>query len=449
METLIDLKQKRASAIEAQGKMISETRTAGVDFTDAQETEFNRLDTEIRGLDSKIEKLEKVEAAEKRAAELNLARDRSHARGDGEFSKKEEKEFRNYSLKDAINLQLSKAPLSGFVAEMHEEARNEARSHGKSVDGLGIPTSLAVRMISGEKRAMNATTGADGGFLVQTDVDSSIIEALRPKLVLAQAGAITLGNLEGNLDIPKNGGVSVSWKTENGAANGSTPVVGRLNLTPKRVTAFTDVSRQLLAQSSVGVERMLRDDFFNAIASAIDKVGILGGGTNEPTGILATAGIGAAYAGGAANNSVNANGIAPIYKDLINLEKAVAVANGDVNQMAFLMNPQVRGVFRGTEISSGSGRFGMETNDMAAGYRAFTTTNVPNDLTKGTSDNLSAIIFGDFTQMILAQWGGLDLLVNPYTKGKEGLVEMIVHQYVDTGLRHDESFAAIKDALAL
>lgn len=445
MKKLVELKQKRASAITAQKNLID---AAGDNMTDEQFEQFRNFNEEIEGLDGEIQRAEEVEAAQKRAAQLKI--DQANARGNGEFSKKEERELSSYSLLKAVRAKSAERQLSGFEAEMDQEARHEANQIGTEIDGFGIPRKVAVRMIAGspEQRDMNAGTGADGGFFVPTDVDSSIITALRPKLVTAQAGARTLGNLTGNFDIPRNGGVSVAWEAENGDADETTPTISRVQLTPKRISAFTDVSKQLIRQSSPDVEALMRDDFFGAVASAIDAVAIEGGGSNEPTGILATSGIGAAYAGNAANNGVNADGAAPVYADLINLEKAVAAANGDISTLSYLLNPKVRGAFRKTEISNGSGRFAMEDNNMAAGYRAFTTTNVPSDLTKGSGTGLSAILFGDFSQLILAQWGGLDLIVNPYTRAKAGLVEMIVNQYVDVGVRHAESFAAIKDAVA-
>mgnify|MGYP006288036391 FL=1 len=334
---------------------------------------------------------------------------------------------------------------------MHQEAVKESRAAGGQVEGIGVPSKLAVRMIKGqqgEKRDMVAGTPANGGYFVPTEVEETVIGALRPRLVLAQAGAVTMGNLEGDIDMPRSSGTTVSWKAETGDADDGEPTIDRVQLSPKRVTAFTDVSRQLIRQSSPDVEAFLREDFFGAVAASIDGVGIGGGGANEPDGVLSTAGVGAVYAGGAANDGVNADGAALIRQDLLNLEKEVAIDNADMGSLAYLQNPKTRAALKALETSTGSGRFVQEVNDELNGYRNLTTTNVPSNLSKGNGSDLSAVIFGNFRDLIIGQWGGLDLIVNPYTKAKKGTIEMIVHQYLDIALRHPESFAAVKDAVA-
>lgn len=446
METLIELKQKRASAIEAQGKIITTAKSAEDGMTEEEVRNFDALDQQIADLDAKIERAEKVEAAEKRNAELQRKKNPSL----GAIGKQKEQEnMRSYSLLEVMKVETSKnRSLEGFQLEMHQEAEKEARDAGQTINGVGIPNAVAVAMLHGEKRDMTAGTNADGGFFVPDEVSTSIITALRPRLVTAAAGARTLGNLTGDFSIPKNGGVSVGWASETGAATESTPTIGQVALSPKRITATTDVSRQLIKQSSADVEMMLRDDFFGAVAAGIDAAALYGGGTNEPTGVLATSGIGAAYAGGATTSGANPNGAALVYKDFTHLEAAVGNANGDGAEMSFIMNPTVRGAARGTETSSGSGRFIMEGPNDVAGYRAFTTTNIPNNLSKGSSSEiLSALLFGDFRQLMIAQWGGLDLIVNPYSKDTQGLVGMTVHQFVDVGVRRAEAFAAILDIL--
>lgn len=445
MKSLKDLREERASKIDAQGTLLNLVKQENRDMNAEEETRFNNLDTEISDLDAAIARAEKVEAAEKRLAAQKL-RDKSR---DSEFSKSDEKRMANYSLHSAVKSQLRGQSLQGFEKEMDEEARNEARYAGKSIEGIGIPTSVAVRMITGaEKRDMTAGTDANGGFFVPTDVEQTVIGALRPRLVLANAGAVTLGGLNGDVSMPRTGGVSVSWKTENGEADETTPTIDQVTLSPKRVTGYTDVTRQLIRQSSPDVEAMLREDFFGAVAAAIDAVGINGGGSNEPTGILSTAGIGAVYAGGAASAGTNANGAAPVRADVVNLEKAVALQNADQGSLAYITNPLVRAALKNKEISTGAGRFVWEDNDELMGYRAFTTSNVPSNLSKGAASDLSALIFGNFRDLIIGQWGGLDLIVNEYTKAKSGMVEMIVHQYLDVALRQAKSFAAVQDIVA-
>ena len=446
MKSLKDLREERASKIDAQDVILQKVKAESRDMNADEETRFDAITSEIENLDAAIARADKQEKAEQRIAAQKL-KDKGRST---EFSDSDEKRMANYSLHAAVQSQLRGKEVQGFEKEMHQEAEREARYVGKSVDGVGIPTAVAVRMMNSgvQKRDMTAGTDANGGYFVPTDVESTIIGALRPRLVTGAAGAVTLGGLKGDLSIPRTAGVNVAWKAENGDADESTPTISQMLLSPKRVTGTTDVSRQLILQSSPDVEAMLREDFFGAVAAAIDAVALAGGGTNEPTGILGTSGIGIAYAGGAAGAGTNANGAAPVRADLVNLEKAVALANASMGNLAFITNPKVRGVLKNTEISTGSGRFVWEDNGELLGYQALTTTNVPSDLAKGAASDLSAIIFGNFRDLVIGQWGGLDLIVNEFTKAKGGLIEMIVHQYLDVGIRQAASFAAVKDAVA-
>ncbi len=447
MKNLAELKQERASKVDAQGALIDKRKNENRAFSDEEKTNFNNLDEEIRSLDSQIEEAEKVEAAEQRAAAQKEAQrkgDRAKAQKD-----KEERELKSYSLHKAVKAQLEGRNQDGLEAELHQEAEKEAREVGQSIEGVGIPRSAAVRMISGktEKRDMTAGTPADGGLMVPTEVEDTVIGALRPRLVTAQMGARTLGNLEGDVSMPRSSGVTVSWKGETGDAADGQPTIDEVTLSPKRVTAFTDLSRQLVRQSSPDVEAMIREDFFSAIANAIDKVALVGGGSNEPVGILSDSDISIVYAGGATASGTNANGAAPKRADLVNLEKAVALENADLGSLGYVTNAKVRAFLKNLEVSSGSGRFAWDgMNNEVMGYPAMTTSNVPSNLSKGSANDLSAIIFGNFQDLMIGQWGGLDLIVNPYTKAKKGTIEMVVHQYLDVALRHSKSFAAVKDA---
>jgi len=445
---LAELKQERASKVDAQKKLLDARSAESRSFTEAETKQFNDLDEEIRNLDGRIEQAEREEQAAQRAAQQQRAQqqqDRTHAK-----QQKEQRELNSYSLHKAVNAQLEGRNQDGLEAELHQEAQKEARENGQSIEGVGIPRAMAVRMIKGpqaEKRDMTAGTDADGGFMVPTEVEETVIQALRPRLVTAQMGAETMGNLEGDISMPRTSGVTVGWKAETGDAADGQPTIDEVTLSPKRVTAFTDLSRQLVRQSSPDVEALIRNDFFSAVANAIDKAALVGGGSNEPVGILSDSNINIVYAGGATSAGANANGAAPKRADLVNLEKAVALENADLGRLGYVTNAKVRAFLKNLEVSSGSGRFAWDgANSEVMGYPAMTTSNVPSNLSKGTSNDLSAIIFGNFRDLLIGQWGGLDLIVNPYTKAKKGTIEMIVHQYVDVALRHSKSFAAVKDA---
>ena len=182
-----------------------------------------------------------------------------------------------------------------------------------------------------------------------------------------------------------------------------------------------------------------------AIAQAVDIAAINGSGANnQPTGILNTTGIGS-VAGGT-------NGAAPTLANIVQLEQAVAVANADEGSLGYLTNPKVRGKLKSSPLDAGSGRFlwdysmPMELN----GYNAQVSTNVPSDLTKGTGTALSAVIFGNFNDLVIGQFGsGLDLLVDPYTSAKDNIVNVIANSEYDCLIKQPASFAAMVDAITV
>jgi len=227
----------------------------------------------------------------------------------------------------------------------------------------------------------------------------------------------------------------------------SQPAFDQVSLTPNTVGGFTDYTRKMLLQSTPDIEFLVRSDLATTVATEIDRVAINGSGTGaEPTGILNTSGIGS-VAGGT-------NGAAPTWANIVDLESAVANSNADVAALGYLTNSKVRGKLKQTEKASSTGQFvwGGDTAEpglgLLNGYQAGVSNNVPSNLSKGTGTNLSAIIFGNFADLLIGQWGILDLLVDPYTFSSTGTVRVVALQDVDVSVRHAESFAAMLDAIA-
>jgi hypothetical protein len=124
------------------------------------------------------------------------------------------------------------------------------------------------------------------------------------------------------------------------------------------------------------------------------------------------------------------------------------VANADVGTLAYLTNAKVRGKLKGTSKVSGQNGFVWEAgNTPLNGYRCGVTNAVPSNLTKGTGTNLSAILFGNFADLVIGMWGTLDLMVDPYTGSTAGTVRVVALQDVDVAVRHVESFATMVDAV--
>ncbi len=403
-------------------------------------TKSDDLESKRSAIEAQIRLAEQVEKDEQqRANEEGQNRQRRQAESE------ETKIKKRYSLMRAVQLVSSGKPLDGVEGEMQQEADKEAREGGLAMEGnLRIPSV----MIRGRSQAelerrttLIAGTAGVGGNLVQTELSNDFITFLSPQLKVEALGATMLTGLVGNLDIPReNARSSAVWASEVASSTETNQTFNLLSLRPKRLTAFTPVSKTLMVQGSLDVENLVRTDLNQALQIAIDAAAINGSGSsNQPTGILNLSGIGSVVGG--------TNGASLIWSHLVDLETAIAAQSADSATMAYLTTPGIRGKAKKTEKFTNTG-FELWENGEVNGYRAEVSTQVPSTLTKGTASAIChAIIFGDWSQLIIGMWGGLDITVDPYTRAKEAIVELVVNSWVDIGVRHPESFAAMKDAL--
>ena len=296
-------------------------------------------------------------------------------------------------------------------------------------------------------RDLTAGNANNGGNTVATELlGSSFIELLRNALVLDRMGVTMLRDLNGNIAIPSQTGTATTyWVAENGAPTESQQAFGQVTMSPKTIGAFTDYSRRLLLQSSIDVEAFVRADLAINIALGILAGALNGSGSsNQPTGILNTSGIGSVAMG--------TNGGAPTYAALVDLETAVAVANADVGNLSYLTNSKVRGKLRKTEVFTGTNGMpvwgkGRESGlGDVLGYDAYVTNAMPSDLTKGTASGVcSAAVFGNWADLMIGMWGGLDVMLDPYTGATAGTKRVVALQDLDVAVRRLTSFAAVKD----
>lgn len=363
----------------------------------------------------------------------------------GEAGEKRQKQ-RDYSYMRAVRSLIpnSGIALEGLEKEMHDEASKEARDSGIVINGVGVPQFIARGTdASIESRDSVVGTTTAGGHTVATDL-GQLINVLVPNLVTERLGVQMMPGMVGNFDLPKQTAYSsAAWETEQGAADETGPTFGKISLSPKRLAAFTDFSIQLLRQSSIGIENLLRADLNRAIAIAVDSAVISGTGSGQPTGILTFLDSANTVVGGT-------NGAAPDYDDIIDLEKVVDVVNALAGSLAYLTTPGIKGKLKKTKIDAGSGLFvwGQDSTTLN-GYRAEASTQVPSTLDKGTSSDVChAIIFGNWADYVLASWGPLDLIVDPYTLAGTGSIRITANSFWDGNSRHDESFSAMIDALA-
>jgi HK97 family phage major capsid protein len=352
-----------------------------------------------------------------------------------DVSKNEERDFQKYSIVKAIREFLDGKRFTGLEAEMHDEAAKE-NSFAGGITGLGISN----RILTHKHVYSRATLVAASSPVVPT-TPMGFIDAVYAKLILTELGAQTMSGLTGNVDLPyMSTGPATEWLPENEESVDANAALDKYSLTPKRIGNFVPLSKLLLAQDSVGVEQRIWNHLINATAVKL-QAGAIAGGTHACTGLLATSGIGSVLGG--------TDGAAPTHAHMLALIKEVAIDNCDNGALAFLCSPTARWKLQSTAIESGHPErvWNPTVQDNLLGFRAGVTSLVPDNLVKGSQNgNCSAIIFGNWNEMTIGQFGAIDLTVDPLTKAKEYIVNLIINAFYDVAITRPEAFAAMKDA---
>jgi len=331
---------------------------------------------------------------------------------------------------------------AGFERECSRALQQQT---GHTAKGFMVPMNLNMST----RASQVAGTANVGGSMVETTLLSEqFVDALRKKLRVAELGATILPGLVGNVAIPRRTGTQQTyWVAESGTITSAATNFDQVTMSPKTVGALSSWSRILQLQSTPAIEDLLRADFVAQVATAIDLAAINGtGASNQPRGILNTSGIGSVVGG--------TNGATVTFDHLADLKREVAIDDADVSTAAFLTNAKVEAKL--SKIQTTTGAYLIDPSGVASGSpttvfgRRFSVSNqVPGTLTKGTaSGTCSAVLYGNFADLLIGMWGATDILVNPYGTGyTNGDVEIRIMQTVDIAVRHPESFAAIVDAL--
>jgi len=333
------------------------------------------------------------------------------------------KEVRSFSFQRAIASLMSPGDrklreLAAFEFEASEAA---GKRYGVTPQGVMVPTDVLRRDIN---------TSDDNEIVATNLLAGSFIDVLRNASSVMQAGARMMPGLVGNVAIPKKATASTAaWiSTEGGASSESEPTFAQVTLAPKTVGAYTDMTRQAILQSTPAIEALIRDDLTQALAVAIDKAGLEGSGASgQPTGILNTAGVNKPSAFAAA---------VPTFAEMVALETALAEDNALMGSLAYITDAATYGGLKTKSKDSGSGMFVLEGGE-ANGYRVIRSQ-------QATAGN---VYFGNFADLLIGMWGGLDLTVDPYTASTSGTVRIVALQSVDVAVRHAVSFAYNNDGV--
>lgn len=313
----------------------------------------------------------------------------------------------NFSLLKAINDVANNRQLDERSQEVVNEGISEMRKSGLSYSGqIVLPVT--------EARADVQATVEGAGQEVVAEDKLNILEPLRASLVMTQAGATYMTGLVGNVSIPVYSGSNVGWAGEIEAAKDGAGTFSEVTLSPKRITAFLDVSKQFLLQDSASAEALLRADIVRAIANKLEAT-ILGdkdGSTTQPKGLF-----------------YNVEDLQNItYADMVEVIAMLEQQNvtGDIK---FIVSPLIKAVLKTTSKDSGSGVFVMEDGEV-------------DGLPVLSTSACMGLAVGNWADYVIAQWGGIDLTIDPYSQATNGKVRLVVNAYFDAKPRREEAFLA-------
>lgn len=407
----LEIQDKKAQLKQRMKDIVSTCKTEIREMNEEELNEYNAAKAEIESLNKQLEELKaKLAEYEREVEESSTQTEEIEENKRHNTKHSTMKEFR---LLSAINAIANNKQLDETSAFVINEGVNEMRKAGLSYAGqIQIP-------VSETRATIAATVENTGRENVATDT-LNILEPLRAKNVLVNAGAKFMSGLIGDVTVPVMTAANVTWEGENVSAKDGAGSFSSVKLQPKRLTAYIDVSKQFLVQDSNDAEAILRQDLINAINSKLEAT-ILGsesGTTTMPGGLFATA--------PTANTTT--------YKQIATLESEIEDANV-INDCKYIMSNSAKATFRTTQKGSGTASFILENNEID-GQEVLSTSNVTKN----------CFAYGDFSNLAIAQWGAIDLVVDPYTKASEGMIRLVINAYFDAKVLRDGTIVTGKVA---
>ena len=379
--------------------------------------------------------IEKVNELIRELNAANAAEAAAQALAERSFQEKEKAAGRSFSIVKFLRELSEGKGLTGLEKDAAEMGAEEYRRLGLAQQGTVLPACF-LRASSGQ----NYTVPAEGGNLIET-APARYMADLKNRLIVNSLGATVLTDLVGTVPFLSSSSFVGGWGNEGDEAPIEKINFSKITLTPHRNWVVGALSKDLLRQTSVDVENLIKNKLLERHAEMIDAAAFAGTGANgQPTGILKTAGI-TTIAGAA-------NGAAITWKNIVALETAVNSNNANKGRMAYATNAKVVGELKTVEKITGSGRFLTEDGKTLNGYPMEWSNIVPSNLSKGTGTNLSALIFGNWQDLVVGQWGGLDIVIDPFSAARKAEIIMTLNAWNDVKVVEPKSFAAIVDVIA-
>lgn len=316
-------------------------------------------------------------------------------------NKKENME--NFSLLKAIRMVANNQTLDERSQEVINQGVAEMRKSGVSYSGqIQIPTEL---------RNIQATVDTAGKEVVATD-KLDILGPIYQNLVLSKANVKFMTGLVGNVSIPNYSGSNCGWAGEVDAAKDGAGKFGEVELSPKRLTAYLDISKQFLIQDSASAEQLLRNDLVRAISNELEKtiLGAEAGSKTKPTGIF--------------NGATEAN---LTYEGLVNMEEKLDGVETFSNPV-YIVSPAIKATLRKAKTDAGSGLFAYQNGEI-------------NGIPCLCSSACKGIVLGDFSNYVIGQWGSaLDITIDQFTQASRGMIRLVINFYTDSAKLRDAAF---------
>lgn len=409
----LQLKDKRSQITKQANEIIELAKKEVRDLTDDEaqkiedyENQVKELDEELKALQSRLENLRFGDNKEDEDEDTENPSENNEEENKKERSMKKQ----SFSLVKAIRSIANGQQLDELTAAVIAQGNEEARKAGISTQGqIQLPESRAA-----------VTVTAEGEDVVATDL-FDILMPLRAKNVLVQAGAKFMGNLVGDVQIPVMTANNVTWKGEVASAADGAGTFSHITLSPHRLTAYVDISKQMLVQDSVDVENAIRTDLINAINTKLEET-ILGAGDGKEGGTTIVAPLGM-------RNGVTATSVTG-YDKVCEVESNVEDANV-LGECVYIMSNKAKAALRGM-IKGTNGTGMVYENGSVDGTKAFNTSHL------GTA---KTYIYGDFSNLAIGSWGGVDITVDPYTQAAAGKVRIVVNAFFDAKKLRDGAFA--------
>jgi len=408
----------------------AESRNMNTEEFTAYETKAD----ELRALDTLIAQEVKLEHhAQLRAVTIGSG----HSEGNRDTSVGDERDLGSFNLNRALLAKLDNRALDGVEAEVHQMGEARAKEDGIKLSGNSVVVLDHVLQKRGQTVTGQTTNvGDQGGVLVPKDVQG-VLEVLQANTFLDEVGARFMTGLSGDIAFPVQDSVPVIQDlTEIEAMTDSEILWSEITMKPARRGTTVPISRQLLIQSSIDMQRFVIDSIGMAFAQKMNAEAI-----STLLSII--------ISGNGNLLALGTDGAAPTYNNVVALAALVEGYNHKRGKPVYLTNTKVEAKLKTTQIFSGtSGEPVWSKEDVLNGHTAVTSNIVPSNITKGASGaTLSALVYGNFYDFLVGMWGATEYIIDPFTQKKKAQIEVTANAFYSMKAARVKSFAGIKDAI--